>query len=95
MARQISRGSGSRGPSRENSVEGRNMRTPTPTRNLGTRSSAQAAPVVKQMSREDWETKMASVVDEYLHNKDIKVQRLFVVVQARVTKSMKHHLVSR
>ena len=47
------------------------------------------------MSREEWETKMASVVDEYLHNNDIKVQRLCVVVWARVTESMKHNLISR
>ncbi|XP_067951559.1 eukaryotic translation initiation factor 4 gamma 3-like [Watersipora subatra] len=71
MARQLSREP--RLNSRENSVEGRNMRTPTPTGVVVSRSSAQSTPTaVKQMKRNDWDTKMKSIIDEYLHNNDIK-----------------------
>ena len=84
-ARQFSRpGPGSRGASRENSVEGRgpNMRTPTPTRQTGSSSSRatptpSAAPAVKQLTRDDWSKKMGSIIDEYLHTKDLNVSCSF------------------
>ncbi|XP_067950385.1 eukaryotic translation initiation factor 4 gamma 3-like [Watersipora subatra] len=61
--------------SRENSVEGRNMRTPTPTPTGAVVSGGIAHSIsraVKQMKRKDWDTKMKSIIDEYLHNNDIK-----------------------
>ncbi|XP_067951564.1 eukaryotic translation initiation factor 4 gamma 3-like [Watersipora subatra] len=71
IARQLSREP--RPNSRENSVEGRNMRTPTPTGVVVSRSSAQSTlTAVKQMKRNDWDTKMKSIIDEYLHNNHIK-----------------------
>ncbi|XP_067950382.1 eukaryotic translation initiation factor 4 gamma 3-like [Watersipora subatra] len=48
--------------SREHSVEGRNMRTPSPTGAVVNWSSAQST----------WDTMMKSIIDEYLHSNDIE-----------------------
>lgn len=76
MTRQILRGrvSGSWGLSRETSVEGRKSARPTQAGPIS-RSSAFRAPIpVKQFTRDEWSYKIASIIDEYLDNKDIKVE---------------------
>jgi len=75
-ARQISRSSGSRGPSRENSVEGRRNVPPSTRPDSSRRPSDVPGKVpvaVKQLSREEWETKMKGIVEEFLNNRDVKV----------------------
>lgn len=47
------------------------MRPSTPTQP----AAKPAAPAPKQLSRMDWENKMASTIDELLHNNDMKVRR--------------------
>ena len=50
------------------------MRTPTPTRQgASAGGSRAAAPAVKQLSRDEWSQKMGSIIDEFIHTKDLKV----------------------
>ncbi|KAF6027581.1 EIF4G3 [Bugula neritina] len=64
-----------RGPSRENSVEGRRNVPPSTRPDSSRRPSdvpGKVAVAVKQLSREEWETKMKGIVEEFLNNRDVK-----------------------
>jgi len=68
MTRDLTkRGSGSRGPSRDSSTEGRGVTRPP--------IAPAVKQAVKQLTRDDWELKAKSIIDEYLHNGDLKVGR--------------------
>jgi len=74
--RQISESSGSRGLSRENSGEGHRNVPPSTKPDSSRRPSdvlGNVAVAVKQLSRDEWETKMKGIVEEFLNNRDVKV----------------------